>query len=64
MSDQTSDIVERLRSKSTDCHASEEALYLEAAEEIERLRAAMEDTRHTATAGETNPASRQPSERP
>lgn len=32
------DVVERLRSKATDCHASEEALYLEAADEIERLR--------------------------
>ena len=42
MADNTSDIVERLRSKATDCHASEEELYREAADEIERLRKAME----------------------
>ncbi len=32
------DIVERLRSKSTDCHEVDAALYLEAAKEIEFLR--------------------------
>ena len=33
------DIVDRLRGKATDCHASEEPLYLEAAAELTRLRA-------------------------
>lgn len=32
------DIVERLRSKATDCHEVDGPLYLEAANEIERLR--------------------------
>ena len=43
-----SDLAERLFGKSTDCHASDEALYREAAARIEQLEAALRGIKRTA----------------